>query len=80
MSEVSRELRAEPFLGDFQLGRDKNLPVFELGQTVVISDGILQGATGTIVRNEAGGDCLLSLGEQSPQIWAKFPAHLLRAT
>lgn len=80
MPEVTHELRAEPLLGDFQLAGDNEQALLALGQTVVISEGILQGATGTVVKRASRGHYLVSLGEQKGQIWARLPAHLLRAT
>jgi len=52
---------------------------FALGQSVVICDGVLKGATGTLVSAETPGHYLISLSEQRGQIWASLPAHLLRA-
>jgi hypothetical protein len=80
MPEVTPDSCHEPFSEDFQLALDNEQPLLELGQTVVVSAGILQGATGTVAKKAAGGHYLVSLGEQKNEIWARLPAHLLRAT
>ena len=79
MSQMT-ELSPQHYLGDFQLGRDNDMPVLELGQTVVISAGALQGAMVKVVKKVAGGHWLVSLGEQNEDTLAKLPSHLLRET
>ena len=80
MPDVTPDLQAEQFIGDFQLAPDNLLPLLKLGQSVVIAAGVLQGATGTVQKAANRGYCLVSLGEQNDHIWARLPAHLLRAT
>ncbi len=65
---------------DSQLAGEKGRPVLESGQAVVISGGLLQGATGSVVKRLARGRYLVSLAGNDGQVWVKMPAHLLRAT
>ena len=71
---------AEPSLDVSPSAGDKESPELESGQMIVISGGILQGATGSIVKRVDGGQYLVALGGQEGRIWLRIPAHLLRAT
>jgi predicted component of type VI protein secretion system len=55
-------------------------PLLEPGQAILIAGGLLQGATGIVVKRIDGGHYLVSLAGQGGQICARLPAHLLRAT
>ncbi|MBC7855116.1 MAG: FHA domain-containing protein [Pirellulaceae bacterium] len=73
-------LGSESLSPDSPLVGEKGRPVLESGQAVVISGGILQGATGSVVKRLAQGQYLISLAGNDGQVWVKMPAHLLRAT
>ena len=80
MPDAVHDSGADLVLGDLHLADANCHPPLDLGQTVVISSGVLQGATGTVVKRSSRDNYLVSLGEQKSQFWAKLPAHLLRAT
>ena len=79
-TDVASDFDSEPWSEDTHTAGDNELPLLKSGQTVVICDGILRGASGTIVKRIPGGQYLVSLGEQDGRVWARLPAHLLRAT
>ena len=76
--EAVHDSGSELLLGDSPLTADADHSL-ELGQSVVICDGILKGATGTLVNMQSPGHYRVALREQRGQIWASLPAHLLRA-
>jgi hypothetical protein len=80
MSEIPSVLSAEPVLLDSPSAGDGEQSRLKIGETVVISSGILAGATGTVVKRSSRGHYLVSLEVQKGQIWMRLPAHLLRAT
>ena len=69
---------SELLLAGGQLTADAD-PSFVLGQSVLICDGVLKGATGTLVSAHSPGHYLISLSEQGGKIWASMPVRLLRA-
>jgi pSer/pThr/pTyr-binding forkhead associated (FHA) protein len=52
--------------------------VFEPGQAVVVTDGMLKGTTGTVIRRDVVGGYLISLDNVEGPIRARIPSHLLR--
>lgn len=77
MPDALHDSSTELFLEDFSLPGE-SFPSMEIGQTVVISGGVLQGATGTVVKRTSGGQTLVSLGDQGGQFWVRLPASRLR--
>jgi len=63
------------FLEDFSLAGESPL---EIGQTVMISRGVLQGATGRVVNRASGDQNRVLVREESGQFWVRLPADLLR--
>ena len=80
MPDALHDSGTELFLEDFSLTGEAFPTPLEIGQTVVISGGALQGATGTVVKRTSGGQSLVSLEDQRGQLWVRLPADLLRVT
>lgn len=78
MPEAIHDSSADLFLTDLQLAGGSNESHLTLGQTVVVCEGVLQGATGAVVKRVARGHYLIALESQKGPIWARLPAHLLR--
>ena len=78
MPDALHDSGTELFLEDFSLTGESFPTPLEIGQAVVISGGVLQGATGTVVKRTSGGQSLVSLGDQGGQFWVRLPANLLR--
>ena len=79
MFEVNPRHGMEPSLEQTELNRDQEWPILAVGQGVVVSKGVLEGAIGTIVTPGIRGHYLIALGEKKG-LWASIPAHVLRAT
>ena len=80
MPELTHDSGVDLFLEDFRFANENELEFLASGQAVVISAGVLEGATGTVVKRAGQDQYLVALAEQDGEIWAKLPASLLRAT
>jgi len=78
MPDAQHDSGTELFLEDFSLSGESFPAPLEIGQTVVISAGALQGATGRVVERFSGGQNLVSLGGEKGRFWVRLPADLLR--
>ena len=71
-------LHTERSLESLQMSHENEQLPLDIGQTVVVSSGILQGMSGVVLKRSALEGFVVSLEGQSGQVMARLPTHLLQ--